>query len=243
MARLKHTRDPVPPLAGQVQLTLDALAADGITPTPAQIAWLVALRKPCDAVNERGLPPMYGAPVELCGQLWYPLHALAEQWFRRAWVMAGDGDSDAPWRTWVYLFAHIYSAPGDRTLATLQSEETIRATVGEWRAGLPLHDETEPELVRFLRRLDGYDTDVPDPDAKESTERAPAGSLDGVSSLCKAFPGTTPDYWMTGISGRDIDDLMRTRQTAEDWAKSPERTEAIKRYLNAVKWIRYNHGK
>jgi hypothetical protein len=115
------------------------------------------------------------------------------------------------------------------------------AAVGEWRLSIALHEDIEPELVRFLRVRDGIDAGVPSPtDAAPDPEQA--GPVDGVTAMCKAFPGTTPDYWMTGISERDIDELCK-RLDRGNWATCDTRKHAIDSYLNAVKWIRKAHGK
>jgi len=230
-------KSPCPQLAPQVQATIEALRADGIEPTPAEVVWLARLREPCDKVRADGdLPPLFNAPVVLAGVRFWPLHPLAGMWFRRAWALVGDEGS---WRTWAYMFAHIYSAPGDWTLQTMTEREAILTAVGEWRGNAPIHEEHDADIVAFLRLFDGYEDSVPDPAEKPKPHQA-ASSAPGVSGLCKRFPGTTPDYWIAGISEKEIDELMR-QGDAGDFATSAARDAAIKRYLTAVKWVRLAH--
>jgi hypothetical protein len=233
---------PCPWLNGYVAATLAALRADGIQPADAEIAWLVELRWRCDRPDFReGIAPPRGFPliIETMPDVeFWPLHALAETWFR----MAGEIVPDL--RTDVYLYAHTRAGPGDTSLAALQVEAAIRETLGAWRGGLPLHAENEPALVRLCRLIDGY----VQPDVLAPGQAAPqeedAGDVDArcVRMLCEAMPGTTPTYWRTEISVAEMDALMRARNR-EPWAESAKRGAAIENYLNDVRWIRHARGK
>jgi hypothetical protein len=158
-------------------------------------------------------------------------------WWRRAFVLL-SGDDHADCRTWAYLFAHTLSAPGDTSLRTIASRESIIRAVTEWRANTPLHEEHESKLVTFLRRLDGLDDDVPEPDRKKDED--PSSPGDGIRMLCKTFPGTTPTYWQTEISCRDLDELLRANDR-KNWAESATRSAHIENYMRAIKWVRRNH--
>jgi len=229
-------------LSGYVAATVEALRADGITITDAELAWLVEMRWRCDRPDFReGVHPPRGFPLiidTLPGVELWPLHALAETWFRMAGEIVADIQTD------VYLYAHTRSAPGDNGLATLQTDAAIRETVGAWRCGLPLHADNEASLVRLCRLIDGYvapDVQAPDQvtesmDSQEDTESR------CVRMLCEALPGTTPTYWRTEISVSEMEALMRARKP-EPWAESPRRKSAIENYLNAVRWIRQAHRK
>jgi hypothetical protein len=230
-------------LNGYVAATLDALRADGIECTPDELAWLVELRWRCDRPDFReGIAPPRGFPLIIETmpdvELW-PLHALAETWFR----MAGTITEDL--RTDVYLFAHTRSQPGDVSLASLQTADAIREAVGAWRCGLPLHDENEAALVRLCRLIDGYtQPDVLAPGQDEPKDEASPEDMDSrcIRMLCESMPGTTPTYWRSEISVAEMDALMRARRP-EAWAEAPRRKDSIANYLNAVKWIRHAHGK
>lgn len=235
------TKSPCPMLNGYVAATLEALRADGIECTADEIAWLTELRWRCDRPDFReGIPPPHGFPLMIDTmpgvELW-PLHGLAETWFR----MAGEIVDDL--RTDVYLYAHVHSAPGDTGLATLQTADAIRETVGAWRCALPLHDDNEASLVRLCRLIDGYvQPDVLAPEQKGTEPEHDDVESRCVRMLCEALPGTTPTYWRTEISVAEMDALMRARKP-EPWAESPRRKSAIENYLNAVRWIRRAHGK
>jgi hypothetical protein len=227
--------NPVPSLHPTLAAAIEALRSDGINPTDAEVVWLARLRWPCDHPAGGGLPDLAGAPVNVCGESFWPLHRLAERWFVRAGEMLGE---DGNWRTDCYLFAHTRSAPGDRSLLLVNSEDEIRATVADWRLSLPLHDENIADLVRLLRHVDGYVDEAPRTDEK----REPVGELDGIAQLCRMFQGTTPDYWRAGISIAETEALLESANS-ESWAVSDKRTEAIESFLRGVKWVRENHAK
>jgi hypothetical protein len=182
------------------------------------------------------LPDLVGAPVNLCGETFWPLHRLAEWWFVRAGTMLGD---EGMWRTDCYLFAHTRSEPGDRSLLLVNSEAEIRATVAEWRLTLALHDENVADLIRLLRHMDGYVDDAPPVDKKRNE---PSNELDGIAQLCRTFQGTTPEYWRAGISIAETEALL-AGAASDQWAESHCRTKAIETFLRGVKWVRANHAK
>ena len=240
MRNKPNRTNPCPSLAPHVAMTIEALAADGITPTPAEIAWLAKLREPCDNISTGGdLPPIPGSPIEIAGETWWPLHARASSWYRRTYFLFGDEETE--WRLWVYMYAHTRSAPGDSSLLLLTARNTIKDVVGQWRAELPLHEEHEIALHRFLRRLDGDVQAVPPVD-QPAIQPPPPTPWDGIAQLCRLFPGTTPEYWWAGISERDTDELLRASDR-NDWATSRTRLQHIDNYLTAVRWIRRTHGK
>ena len=92
-------------------------------------------------------------------------------------------------------------------------------------------------LVDRLRALDG-DTDIlPDPDRKAddaTPEQNPAATF--AAMMCKAFPGVSPEYWLTEINAGDAR-AMLAGVGDEGFATSDARTEAIGNYLKAIKWI------
>lgn len=225
--------DIVPALRPRLAETLEALRAEGILPTDAEVVWLAQLRERCDAPRvDDGT--MLGAPLDVAGETWWPLHMLAEDWFWHAYQELGErGD----WRTWAYLFAHTRSAPGDKSLLLVMGPVATMAAVGSWRRRCALHREVEGSLVGLLRELDGYVETVVDPDrVKEEIAPRPK-PMAGVAALCRMFPGTNPDYWRAGISARETDALLSSEKSAET-----DRTQAIRNYLTAVRVVRRNHG-
>jgi hypothetical protein len=231
-------KNPCPQLSPYVAEALAALRADGIEPTDEQVGWLVLLRRKCDLPQPDAIAPMLGAPVKLFDLQWWPLHARARRWFTRAGELCGS-----EYKTDIYLFAHMQSAPGDRSLDLLQDAPSIIAEVGEWRTALALHDDVVADLVLFLRTLDGFDDgDVPRLPKEKAEANKHASELAGVGMLCKMFPGTEPEYWRSGISEAEIDELLRC-QYAGAWATAPQRVTAIENFRRAIKWIRCAHGK
>lgn len=229
-------RNPCPQLSPHVAQTLDALRADGVFPTDAEIAWLVLLRLPCDCPEFGAMRPLLGAPVQVAGETFWPLHARARRWFLHAWEVCDEKLSTA-----IYLYAHSRSAPGDRSLELEQTASGIERVVTEWRSALPLHDEHEDELIAQLRKLDGHTDAVVDPTAKPAEAEDAQSELGWVAAMCKMFPSTTPEYWQSGISEAEISELLSVTD-GKPWATCRRRNESVANYLRAVKWVRFNHA-
>ena len=77
---MDSARNPCPPLSPYVARVLEALRADGINPTDAQVAWLVRLRDRCERPTFDGLPPLLGGAIEIAGAQFWPLHLRATRW-------------------------------------------------------------------------------------------------------------------------------------------------------------------
>jgi hypothetical protein len=232
----RTTKSPLPTLDPYVRETLAALRTEGIAPTDDDIGALVLLRRQCNLPLLEILAPPLGSSITAAGATWWPLHARARRWMLYAAELCGE-----EWRTDILLFAHTRSAPGDRSLDLMQDKGGIIAEVSEWRTELPLHDDNVEDLLRALRTLDGdYDITVPRLPEDKQQER-PASELAGVNMLCQIFYGTTPEYWRSGISDAEIDELMRARDSGQ-WANSETRKRAIENYLRAVKWMRRCHN-
>jgi hypothetical protein len=90
--------------------------------------------------------------------------------------------------------------------------------------------------MRTLRMLDGVDADI----IPTKTEPRPQNPMPGVAMLCRLFSGTTPEYWMSGISVKEIDHLRQANEP-EQWATSQCRRAAVEQYQLAVKCIRSAH--
>ena len=232
---------PVPDLSPKLAATLDAFRAEGITLSPAEVVWLATLRARCDGKGEGGVPWVMGSPLDYAGVQWWPLHRLAEAWWLRANTLLSEVAED---QIAVYLFAHAHSAPGDRSLRMLTNAAAIRKAARTWFRDLPLHDGQVVELCNRLRELDGDGDGVPDPDAKP-VETAPGrdDTHGFLAVMCKAFPGVPPEYWMSEIPAHDARKILFGASSDGGWATSPERTEAQKNYLKAVKWLWRTHGK
>ena len=232
---------PVPDLAPQLQATLDAFDVEGIQPTPAEIVWLSRLRLKCDRRSDGSVPWIIGAPLPYGGELFYPLHRLAESWFVRSNELLSEVKDD---QIKVYLYAHAKSAPGDVSLRSLMLAEDIRAAIRIWFDGLAIHENQISELCDRLRELDGETESVSDPYAKPKWQEPsqPDNMPEFVSMMCSAFPGVTPEYWLTEISSEASRKMFAGATHDGPWATHPERTAAIENYLRAVKWVWKNHG-
>ena len=233
-------QSPVPEIAPHLTATLAALRADGISPSDAEVVWLARLRWVCDHPEDGSIPWVSGAPVQYGGAIFWPMHRLGELWFIRAHRLLEGMDK---LQVAAYMFAHVNSAPGDRTLLYITSDADVVREVSEWFDMLALHDDQIIVLTDRLRQLDGQ-ADVET--VSNGTDDAPAitdSITAGTAGLCKAFPGTTPDYWMSGVSAAEARGMMESVATHNGcFANSPRRTRAVSNYLNAVKQVRLNHG-
>lgn len=228
-----------PSLSPKLLAALDAFRAGGVSPTDEEIVWLAMLRNKCDKVSDGSIPWVMGAPVSYGGVDWYSLHRLAESWWLRSFKLLAGNQRD---QVLVYIFAHAHSKPGDTTLRGLMGSQQISEAVNAWADDLAIHDDQLDELCDRLGVLDGNSENIPDPAAKpeESSDCVDAPqTFAGI--MCKAFPGVSPEYWLTGIAANDAR-IMLCDASSENFAESAQRTEAIQNFLKAVKWVWLNHN-
>jgi len=226
----------VPDLHPRLVETLDAFDADGITLSASEIVWLADLRKPCDRTTDGSIPWAMGSPLRYGGETFWPLHELADNWFRRAYkLLHSDGVLDIA----CYLFAHTRSAPGDVSLRMLTSVDEMREAVSEWYTQAAIHAGQLNVLCEAMHTLDGTDGgDVEDPDAKPAlVDAKPDNGSKFAAMMCKAFPGVSPEYWLSEISKTDALAMLDAVSESGPFATSRERTEAISNYLRAVKTL------
>ena len=230
-----------PGIHPKLTAALEAFRAAGVQPTDNEIIWLAQLRLKCDRPSDGSLPWIIGAPFKFAGVDFWPLHRLGESWFLRSFELLKGSLRD---QVFVFLYAHAHSGKGDVSLRDLTDGDTIRQTLTTWSDALPIHDDELDQLCDRLRELDGDGDAVPDPGARKTEENdAPRDeSAKFAAIMCKAFPGPTPDYWLTEIAASDAR-AMLAGVGSEDFAESSERTEAIKNFLKAIKWVWFNHGK
>ena len=232
----------VPELSQRLQDTLAAFAAEGVTLAPSEIVWLAELRRPCDHPSDGSIPWIMGAPLKYGGETFWPLHELASCWFSRAYKVVEWSDVGG---VACYLYAHTRSAPGDISLRFLTQSEDIRTTVLDWYENAAIHERQLEVLTAELRRLDGNDSCVPDPDEKNDGAARDYPHDNGAqfaAIMCKAFPGATPEYWLTEISSGDARKMLEKIADDAPFATSPERTRAIANYLKAVKTLWGQYG-
>jgi hypothetical protein len=233
-----QAHNPVPPLSPYVAATLEALRADGIEPTDAEIAWLATLRVGCDTQDDSGVQWLLGAPVKYGGEVFWPMHMLAEAWFlaMHNWLQSRrsrDVDYAA-----VFLFAHAKSATGDKALREPLDREEWLSVARKWLDNAAIHDGQVGELCKALRALHGGGSTVPEPDESRRKDAGPVTPHAGIAILCKTFPGTTPDYWLTDCAAEDARAYAAAVNADASFATSRKRKAAIEDYLRAVRWIR-----
>jgi len=228
-----------PPLKAKVADALDNLRSLGIELEDAEIVWLAELRNKADTPPGREIVTLACQPLTVCGVTLWPLHMLAEAWFAQ-WFAAFEDQTEL--QVGVYLYAHVYSKPGDRRLIELTSMDTVQGAVSEWLRGLPVHGDSLQQIVAAVYRLDNGDAEeiVEDP-TRPTEDKTPRTLEDKVASLCRMFEGTTPTYWQSDISKAEAL-RMAANMAASDggsnaWAESPIRARRVANYLNAVKQI------
>jgi hypothetical protein len=173
--------------------------------------------------------------------LWYPMHRLAESWFLRAFKLLEGNDVlqiDA------FLFAHAHSGIGDVTVRSYMTDEAMRKKLNEWHDDVPVHEEQVATLCDTLRALDGQNDSVPDVRDKDDGDLAEIGTANtpqSIATLCKAFPGVSPEFWLTDISSADSTEMLAAVGSDGGWAESPIRREAVANWLRALKWVWRNH--
>jgi hypothetical protein len=227
---------PCPSLHPSVERKLAALGDAGIEATVEEVVWLCDLhRRTMDPrAGYPQLPPGYA--IDLCPNVKaWPLHALATTW----WIEASEHLPEM--QDALYVYAHTRSAPGDRSLLEMQDWEGVAEAIGQWRSTLPIHDELWPDYIRLMRQLDGDCPVVPRPDAEDGPS---AHGLPGLyARLCSMVPGTTPEYWESGISeGHTAQAIAAMDPNAAQWNKTARFGRAQANYLNAVKWIIKRHS-
>jgi len=235
-------KSPVPELSPPLARALAAFREAGVELTAAEIVWLALLRRPCDHPIDGSLPWLIGAPFNYAGVTWYPTHQLAELWFIRVKKLLTESDSPDLAHTTAFLFAHAHSAPGDVTVRSLNTLEEIEGRCMEWFNGLPLHVGQVLPLVNRLRELDRNTTSVPDGSDSDHSDEVLTNQSSGVAVMMKAFPGTTPEFWLTEVAACDARAYVHAvGEQSKDFATSEGRRKAIENYLKAIKWVWSNH--
>ena len=234
---------PVPELAPHLATALKAFREAGVNPTDEEIVWLAELRRACDHPVDGSIPWLIGAPFRYAGVDWYPIHHLAELWFIRAKKLMNTEDVPDIAHTAAFLFAHAHSGVGDVTVQSVLTLPDIVQRCTEWFDCLPLHAGHILPLVNRLRELDRNVSSVPDGPDNDMSDEVLANQPAGVAIMMKAFPGTTPDDWLTRVSAADGRDYVSAvSDGGGNFATGQKRTQAITNWLRAVKWVWRNHS-
>jgi len=222
----------VPALSPHVDKALQTFREAGVALSDAEVVWLATLRRDCDKPRDGDLPEVWGAALHYAGRTFYPMHRLAETWFLRAFKLT-SGTELLP--AAAFIFAHERSATGDTSLREYSTTAQVSEVLSEYLDNLPIHSAQIAPLCDALSDLDGNPYSVPeikDGDASSSSTDT------FISTMCKAFPGTLPDYWLTGLpSAKARAILEAASDEGTDFATSFDRTEAIKNWLRAIKLI------
>lgn len=235
-----------PPLRDRLAKSLRALAAAGVTPTPAELVWLGLLAEKADRPLDVGVPWVSGAPLCHGGVMFWPLTLQAKHWYLY-WHPRFEGNDLG--QVLLYAFAHVCSRLGDNTLLPLSEYGLIEEAVTTWFEGLAMTERQLLAVYGKLRLLDEEEETLHDPTKAATTEEAGPVDLDRkVAILCKTFQGTTPQFWRCEISDAEANRLLVTMDTVLDpdpgKAANPNspKNKAIHNYVCAVKWVLHNHN-
>ena len=236
-----------PVISPRLSNALAGLRAAGVTPTDADVVWLGKLAERVQCPSAGNVRWVAGAPINHCGITFWPWTLLGEEWFHR-WY---SEFTDTEMKLAAYAFPHVKSEPGCRELLAITDYSTVTSALKGWMKSLPMPMSQLVEVCERLRELDGEDDDaIQDPDKKppeadDGTDQYSA--VRTMAYLCKAFPGSTPDYWRTGIAKAIADEMMDAVSMAAErepgQAPDPDspRMRAIHNFRMAVKWILRNH--
>jgi hypothetical protein len=235
-----------PELSRRLRDALAGLRAAGVSVTDAEIVWLADLARRADSPSLGSVAWVAGAPIQHCGVTFWPWTLLAETWFH-VWY---PSIADTEMRLALYAYAHVVSTPGDSSLRLLSGISEIKAHLRSWMDGLAMPVAQLVEVCERLRELDGCDDGtIPNPDREPQPDADTTGPnmARSMAYLCKAFPGSSPEYWATGIDRRTIDDMTAAIATAEhQQGQAPDPDDpgirAIHNFRMAAKWVLKNHG-
>jgi hypothetical protein len=220
---------------------LARLAKAGITPTLAESVWLADLARSAHTPPGRESYVDPASPLSFCGLTYWPLTMKAMKWFQ-VWFEAFADQPEI--QGGIYLFAHLRSKPGDMSLSEFSEMDQVARAVTDWLQNVPLRPDQFSELQRRLQAMRVDDEVPPVPDPKHTDREEPAASMtpeERAGDLCAMFKGTSPDFWLTGISDQSATMVAASMVARENgggcWANSPTRTRRIASYMNAVKWI------
>jgi hypothetical protein len=232
-----------PPISARLRETLDLLASMGIAPTVEEVVWLAELRRQADTPPGREPPAPCGTPFVFGGAKFFPLHLLAEHWFAQWFRVFED---DATMQAGVYLVAHVYSAPGDKTLEGVASLQEVADLVDSWLSKQAFRKDDIAVIMAAMYALDNDEPETVEAPNKRPDSQPEYKSLEEkVGLLCKTFPGTTAEYWKTGVSKIEATRMASAVSSSESsgaWATSEQRARLIANYLSAVKCIAFKGG-
>jgi hypothetical protein len=233
-----------PPLPTKLTESLALIRSLGVTLTDAEIVWLAELRRLADTPPGRANLSSSSSPVEICGVKLWPMHMIAECW-SSDWVREFEGDPFL--QNCIYLFAFAKSEPMDRTLVSIATYDAVKKAVVEWISSTTIMRKDVPQIIDACCKL--METDfaatVENPDKVQTVANAPKTAEERAAALCKMFPGTTPDYWLFGVSTacalKMAIEVSRSGESSE-WAQSPVRIKRVASYLAAVKILARRAG-
>ena len=232
-----------PAITERLTDALAALRAAGAPPTDAQIVWLGKLAERVQHPDIGYVAWVAGAPIESGGAVFWPMTLLAEAWYFRWYPEFRDDELVLA----LYAYAHIKSGPGNRELLRLTADrQTVREALRQWSDSCALPELQLVEVCERLQAVNAGESTIPNPDKASEDKPEHYDHREHLALLCKAFPGSAPDYWLCGVSKTVTDGMLRAIESAErapGAAPDPDdpRMRAIHNFRQAVKWVLHNH--
>ena len=222
-------------LTDMARAEIDALAADGITPTPQEVLDIQRLSIDCTAPDSATGSIARGRPTKLGDETIWPPTIAAASFFAEVSTIAAD---DAE-RFFALLYACRFGRDADRIYR--RGAEAL-ADVREWRGRIRA---TADEAVEAMERIT-----ADEPPAPEGREPDISATAD-MALRAAALAGGSPEMWETQCSIRSVArvlDIIWAQKLAENKsAKGDPRIVAVRRlgeYVLALKKSRKeaDHG-
>ena len=176
---------------------IDALQAEGITLTPAEVVRINWLATQVETPEHRMLYAR-GCPVFVGGVVLWPMTARAAEWFKRVALVMPDSMHE---RALAYAMAY---GRDDGTALDLTGREAEKAVKG-WSRGLRA---TRRELTEALAQIIAQtETDEMPPVENAAGEVMTAGDMSAF--LCAAAGGTA-DMWERQVSAAYVLAVLRS---------------------------------
>ena len=187
-------------LSDHAAARIDALAADGITLTPAEIVRVNALAWAVETGESRRLLSR-GIPVQVGGAWLWPLTMHGSEWFSR--VGLAMPTQALRQKALAYAFAM-----GRESGAALDIDGRVaQAAVCKWYSSLRCR---HAELVEAMAQISIQDAEASDDEAPQEQDDEPGMAMGDLSTFLTAAAGGPPELWERAVSVGYAFDLMRT---------------------------------
>lgn len=180
-----------PDLHPMTRPALAEIQAAGVEITPEIVVWVDSAAKAIRKTAQRSSDEIIDFPVK-CGGVWlYPLSFGAVGWLVKLPVRM-QNDSR------VIAFACAHSRDIE-TLSKLTGTVAVTLAIAKWTLSLSCSATALSKVVDLLIGCGSY-VDIPDHTGKRRDSDDDWEWSTVIKALCMKYPGSSPDYWMWGVS-------------------------------------------